>query len=125
MFSKTAPVCVFRVEVADGEDFSGGGAVSCAGDAARSIERVKLVASVLVEVMDAVGELIGENDWAGVISERIDEAYLVFPGEGGGGVLGEFDIVGRVGVDEVGGLERESCEVLAGELPGFQEVLEG
>lgn len=79
---------------------------------------------VAVELFDAGGELIGESYGAWVFFEPVCEADLVVPAEAACRVLGEFDVVGRIGVDEVGGFSFEFLEVAALEGPLEEERFE-
>ena len=127
-FSNSFPVVVFLVrflEVSSSEDFSDWGAISCAGDAARSIKLKNVIASALIEVTDTRGGLIRENDRAIVLGKPFNKTLLVFPTETASRVLCELDIVGRIRVDEVTVLNLKLGKVSVTKVPVFKLLYEG
>ena len=70
-----------------------------------------------VHLDDAGRRLVGEHDGSGMPCQPLGEAHLIVPPEAILSVLGELDIVGRVGVDEVVRLERDPVEIETRELP--------
>ncbi len=75
-----------------------------------------------IERNDARRRLVGGHDRAGVLGQPCGQPLLISPGETALRVLGELDIIRRVGVDEVVGPERERAKVASVQRPAGKQT---
>ncbi len=78
---------------------------------------------MLVQSNDPVGGLVGEHHRPRMVGQPGGKADLIVPTKAALSVLGKGDVVRRVGVDEIIGVQGQRLEILAREVPGGERRL--
>ena len=72
---------------------------------------------VSVQPLDAFCSLVGQRNWTSMARQPVCKSDLVIPTKVLFGVLRKFNVIGRICVDEIVRLQRETIEIAARELP--------
>ena len=97
-----------------------GSSFARAADSARGFLELQAEPKRSVKLHDARRRLVRQDDGPGMAREPLGDADLIVPAEAAFRVVRELDVVGRIGVDEVGRPEIDVLEVAAGERPARQ-----
>src|SRR5581483_9511285 len=108
-------------EIARRQYFLGRRAVASAADEARRLKWLYFEAERFIELHNAVRPLVREDDRPGMLRKPFRRAFLFFPAEAAFRILREFNIVRRVGVDEIVVLHGQIFEVAVREFKSRED----
>src|SRR5438874_6155912 len=110
-------------QIANREDFRRRRAISVAADPARSINELERKTASSIKRDDPRRRLIRQNHRSLVLRQPMCRSFLFFPAEPTLRVVGKFDVIRRIGINEVIAMQGNRRKIGIGELPTRKQTL--